>query len=96
MAHTPTPWEITHKFDSDGYPFTIEHEDLTIATIAPDGYDTTAGNAELNTAFIVKAVNNHKALVEALRKTMESCYWCAQGSDAHCTDARALLAELED
>jgi len=73
--HTPTPWFVsTKKFDDWGW---IRGADGAIACVARggddkefdehrrDGTDPYAANA----AFIVKAVNNHDALVKALKES---------------------------
>ena len=70
MAHTPTPWEILFE---GGVPHIVKagprFEGETIARTYGDFESSTIdkGNAEL----IVRAVNNHQALVDALRRTLE-------------------------
>jgi creatinine amidohydrolase/Fe(II)-dependent formamide hydrolase-like protein len=67
--HTPTPWEIDGGTDQKGNLFiwrkqpigTIENH--AIAKIFGDKIEVKA-----NAAFIVTAVNNHGALIEALKK----------------------------
>jgi NCAIR mutase (PurE)-related protein len=63
--HTPTPWVVTT--DSSGFTAINNHDnfrsDFPLATMCKG---MTQGEA--NAAFIVKAVNNHEALVSALEK----------------------------
>jgi hypothetical protein len=71
MTHTPTPW---HVFDDKAECPGIEAENVTIVvfgdklTITEDCgvQGETAEEARANAAFIVRAVNSHDALVEAL------------------------------
>ena len=55
MKHTPTPWKAGGKYAGE---ITIDLSDGTIRI--------SGRNATTNAEFIVKAVNNHDALVEAL------------------------------
>jgi hypothetical protein len=62
--HTPTPWRIRNDFGGgwiQGSPADGETYGDRVANLAKP---KTIGAA--NAAFIVKAVNNHDALVEAL------------------------------
>lgn len=60
MAHTPTPWTL-NKYDEPAGP----HGD----NIRVKGFALTSSDeARANSALIVRAVNSHEALVEALRK----------------------------
>jgi hypothetical protein len=72
--HTPTPWQVQrHR----GLPdFAIATPDVNayeiynrIATVHAPASDDLYEQAEVNAAFIVKAVNSHEALVRELR-------WC--------------------
>jgi hypothetical protein len=69
--HTPTPW-ISQPFcdDEDHAVFIIGANLGGLAATAPmfpSEIDTVdSSRAQANAAFIVKAVNNHDALVEAL------------------------------
>jgi hypothetical protein len=70
--HTPTPWETSYRERSNGsYGQDIyDSNGATIATCewysvpTPTGFVT---NRTANAEFIVRAVNSHQALVEALR-----------------------------
>jgi len=99
MAHTPTPWEILFE---GGVPHIAKtgprFEGETIARTYGDFESPTIdkGNAEL----IVRAVNNHQALVNALQAYVEydeetsdcpSCPDC-EGGCINAT-AREVLAQ---
>lgn len=57
MSHTPIPWALWGKADPSQV---IASADAFVA-------QTVGGNDIANAAFIVRAVNNHDRLVEALR-----------------------------
>ena len=64
--HTPTPW-VADPDDREGYEWNIHIID------GQDGHNricfmSNGPETEANAAFIVKAVNSHDALVEALQK----------------------------
>jgi hypothetical protein len=72
--HTPTPWRYRpREFDDWGF---IRGPDDVLAAVAKYGACTETSldqhrhnrtdPAEANAAFVVKAVNNHDALVDAL------------------------------
>ncbi len=66
MNHSSLPWH--YQEDSDAYTHIIRCEkDRIVAHFRQD----TSGLQEANAAFIVKAVNNHYSLKEALRLCME-------------------------
>jgi hypothetical protein len=87
MKHTPTPW----KLDKEG-GFTItDSSDRTsdasdIAYVNPekenwgDKYD---GDPEANGEFIVRAVNSHDALLEALRNCVKNFTWPEFGDEGY-------------
>lgn len=62
--HTGTPW----RFDGDWYriPTIFGADGKMVASIEKDGRESTPERAA-NAAFIIKAVNGHEALVDALR-----------------------------
>lgn len=65
--HTPTPWKIEFNSKCE-----IVAKEGTIATLDLPmkrelGYDGACLLEEANASFIVKAVNSHEALVEALK-----------------------------
>ena len=67
-AHTPTPWtnngqSIIVSSDGDICQLFYTHK---------DGIDDQFPNAKANAAFIVRAVNSHEALVEALELIMKN------------------------
>jgi hypothetical protein len=59
VSHTPTPW-AQNKY---GEPVGPDGDNIRAKGLAL----TNSDEAQANTAFIVKAVNSHDALVEALR-----------------------------
>ena len=66
--HTPTPWGLNPD-DRPGMAWNVEivegdNPDMRIAFMA------NGRHSEANAAFIVKAVNNHDALVKALQGAM--------------------------
>jgi hypothetical protein len=65
--HTPTPWHV------DGLYVTNREPPAVRPSIADCGRSPRIGRAEqvANAAFIVKAVNNHEALVDALECARE-------------------------
>ncbi len=80
--HTPTPWNVT-SYDTSfirisgkgenplGLNFINgKSQEKVASTYAIDGLSNEA--AEANAAFIVKAVNNHEALVNFIEKIAES------------------------
>lgn len=56
--HTPLPWSFVPWHIEEGSP----------AVRAPAGYLVTTTASDADAAFIVKAVNNHDALVKALER----------------------------
>jgi hypothetical protein len=78
-THTPTPW---HRHDSE--QFTVCGQDgLSIASTAVESRPEIESDANL--AFIVRAVNSHAALVEALDSIEATAVnlHCALQSTAH-------------
>lgn len=78
--HTPTPWAVEDPMGSDIGLWIVQAGLQTfawscIATVVRDDEDTRSSDARFidedeqkaNADFIVKAVNSHDALVEALR-----------------------------
>lgn len=72
--HTPTPWGSSiGAYGASFYPNNQASHPLSFEFY----WDKARGNPELtneaiaNAAFIVKAVNNHEALVEACRLALE-------------------------
>jgi hypothetical protein len=71
MTHTPTPWAISPGTDSPDIK--SETGDYVVST-GWSGYggEAIAGEmSEEDAAFIVKAVNAHDKLVEALREVSD-------------------------
>lgn len=66
--HSPLPW---HQVVNDGRPQTAIacRLGLRVALIEWHGSDVTMANTE----FIVRAVNSHAALVDALRELSQAC-----------------------
>lgn len=65
--HTPTPWEAWPDGPENrlGYRIAQPGPNVVLARV-----DWKALNKEANAAFIIRAVNNHDALVEALRELL--------------------------
>jgi hypothetical protein len=105
--HTPTPWETSYRERSNGsYGQDIyDSNGATIATCAWYSVPTPTGfvtNRTANAEFIVRAVNSHQALVEALRDILEMLQREAPGTqlnhrrfDALGAKARAALQHAE-
>jgi hypothetical protein len=64
---TPTPWQNDQEPDR---MIVCDVEGGSIADCAPPGPWMRQKTAEANAAFIVKAANNHAALVDALSDTL--------------------------
>ena len=60
--HTPTPWEL------EGNCHIKSIEGWAIADCDLDYSSLNLDQQEINASFIVKAVNSHEALVEALKR----------------------------
>jgi hypothetical protein len=75
--HTPTPWGYdgdgfdsvaAQDFGTDGYTiFPLDEEGMACGHICEMSEVEGDDEAEANAAFIVKAVNNHDSLLEALK-----------------------------
>lgn len=69
--HTPTPWNASNQYLYGG----LLESPLPIASGKKEWATDTGGpchqEAVANAAFIVKAVNNHEALVKALEEIAE-------------------------
>jgi len=70
MKHTPTPWHFTKEVDEMGNPVW----DITTDPV-DDGWIiahtlTQSKEDKANASFIVRAVNAHEALVEALEAAL--------------------------
>lgn len=63
-AHTPTPWHLHNSETIDG------PKGEWIATVKPILPGARLGEAAANAALIVRAVNSHAALVEALSEVL--------------------------
>jgi hypothetical protein len=86
--HTPTPWKVTA--DERG---SIVRADTTesqpIASMWHNGDDPAA-----NAALIVKAVNNHDALVAALENICGAAEHCGDGDAPVVVAARKALSAM--
>lgn len=63
--HTPTPW-ITEKVPSGPKVYSTGAGDPAICQLF-DKYGEPFFDADANAAFIVKAANNHEALIDFMR-----------------------------
>ena len=106
-AHTPTPWRVLENTrglivpaDGDGSHRVASTVDRVAYERDPDNYhDDNAARDEANAARIVKCVNAHDELVEALKTALADldrlaavgrCSGMMQGAVA----ARAALAKV--
>ena len=95
--HTPIPWKATKPFGMGGmYHSFVEGRNGKIARV--DSYvrpirdgapaDTDGSLCKADADFIVKAVNHHEELVEALR-------YIAQDRSGWLTKARTVIAKID-
>jgi len=117
--HTPTPWTLgrtskrsqTVYIDAMHQDPDLKHMDWRDMIACAGCYDLPDNGiekAEANARHIVKAVNYHERLVEALREVTAVLAWVAHGECRAIQDdpimpsaqaqevARALLAELDN
>lgn len=71
--HTPLPWE--YRAASRGITTTMQQGAYSVICRMAESAGINAEERAANAAFIVKAVNSHQALVDALEALME----CAGG-----------------
>ena len=67
--HTETPWEVYKS--ANGLYIQTPNRNRIIATIYPTRVVSQHQDMEANARFIVKACNNHDALVEACGAALE-------------------------
>lgn len=88
MSHTKTPWQVSRAYaDNGGKYISIDHDfkdDVVNEYGVVDWEDA---------AFIVKAVNSHEMLVEALELL---CHNINDEDDGGVKVARQALAQLEE
>jgi hypothetical protein len=99
---TPRPWRVVEG----NLIFGADYSEVGDTCVSADGYDTQMANA----ALIVKAVNLHDRLVEALRDVIEQtgaepCWYdhhgycqehnLAEKEDCWFFKAQALISEAE-
>lgn len=87
QEHTPTPWS-TVEILGMGKTGVRGVRPICDAMVRRDQEE---GEAEANAAFIVKAVNSHEALVEALRETRNALLWLAQEAEARAGVPKAII-----
>jgi hypothetical protein len=104
QGHTPTPWEVQAGDDyfitAVGYPKDVPSvvdnnldDDVLVALVG----NQTSDCGEANARFVVRAVNSHEALVEALQLALRE-----SGCDGDLCNyrwhekARSALALAED
>ena len=73
-AHTPTPWRM--KMTSSDWRLIL----------SPTGQEITHPRNEADSAFIVRAVNNHAALVEALEALTVEAFQNMRGGKGRLID----------
>ena len=90
--HTPIPWEAAkggfNRDDGERIWGTIENNKWIVAEIEQE---PCGGDPESNAALIVRCVNSHDALVEAL-ESMLSGIEGNHLTEGDCNQARAALA----
>jgi hypothetical protein len=117
--HTPTPWEVAKYgkalYGAEGRIVLSVSATVTCGRVDDDYYSCRNASAKPllylspeNAAFIVKAVNNHDALVKALQALIDilegaqsgfiplcgsDLAW-QEGRDRRIADARAVLASV--
>ena len=99
MKHTPTPWKvglITKSGDSVYVDVSQDIEEVEVPIAGLLHHDT-----EANAAFIVKAVNNHYQLLEALEKIVRQTEdmippFRAMGADQMMKVARKAIKQAEE
>lgn len=105
-AHTPTPWSLSDLSQGNGRllreTLRIYGDGKHIATITPNTANALTpdsdAEARANAAAIVRAVNAHDALVDALKANIAQWEsWKAfEGEEPACiTQARAALAKAK-
>ncbi len=102
--HTPTPWRdqlhFAKKQGGRSYAFITTTRDLVpvaAVTLGAEGCSEVEGRA--NIAFIVRAVNNHDALVKLIERfsnswVIERSGWNYSELDFALKEARGLLASV--
>lgn len=113
MKHTPTPWSVgasryhgqTVEIDTESRDPDLGHGNWTAMIEccgSNENPDIGIQKAMANARHIVKCVNNHERLVEALRSVEALASEIVRGEGFRPTDhgqiqeARQLLAELEE
>lgn len=66
MSHTPTPWRLTHPCAYGNGIYGDENQWIGYTLIITEG----VAGAQANADFIVRAVNSHDALVDALQNIL--------------------------
>jgi hypothetical protein len=84
---TPRPWQLNAECGNESIIDAREDMIADCAIFFPDMRDSTARN-QANAALIVKAANNHHALVSVVRELLD------EPSDEARNRARALLKEI--
>ncbi len=101
LNHTSTPWEIT--IGGAGY-LNISNGSFFIAAVGSNAEYYESGKQKGNAELIVKAVNNHEALILLLEKillvnggTMDwlTSYISAHPSVSAFRDAKMALADMQ-
>lgn len=99
LEHTPLPWCGACPTDADyedwrDLNIVMDSDANTrVAFMANDGTPENR-TARANAAFIVRACNNHHALVEALRKALDKA-WTGHALPDELRELEAVLAKAE-
>jgi hypothetical protein len=90
--HTPTPWKATHIGEGEYRKEIV----IDVATCGQIAEVLDAGNGQANAAYIVRAVNSHADLLEALKAVEVDCMdrgdsllWTALGGKIRAAIAKA-------
>ena len=92
LNHSPLPW-----IAAPGYSMILADVQDDCGEPAAQIYDVESGSKQANAEFIVRAVNNHDALVSALGHLymVAAEFYGASGDDTAMREARELLEKVK-
>lgn len=90
MTHTPTPWKVL-GYTPYGEDYRITDDIGNDIAIVPHWDDEAKIEARANAAFIVKAVNCHEELLEALKEAKKAI----QEQMNCCGESDILMAPMD-
>jgi hypothetical protein len=99
MKHTPTPWKVCRHSDNGELVVRSKSDQGIVANCQCDSYslDNQAGleqECKANAEHIVKCVNMHDELVDALKAMVEDAGYAGATHDG-LHQAETVLAKLE-